>query len=129
MTDDPKVPDESRPASAASRETSELGALDDPERAVEREIEVVAERFPDTDVTAVEAAVRQVVAELRAEAEVETHVLALARHRVYDRLIEQGYDFQPGTDSSAESPAGPGPGDIGRAPEQVMPRGRSDTRG
>jgi hypothetical protein len=65
------------------------------ETAIRREVDVIAERFPDTDVAVIDAAVREVFAELRDKAEVETHVLALTRHRVYHRLEAQGHSFQP----------------------------------
>jgi hypothetical protein len=67
----------------------------DVETAMKREAEIIAQRFPDTDPAVVDATVREVVAELRAEAEIEVHVLALARHRVYDRLRERGHAFLP----------------------------------
>jgi hypothetical protein len=67
------------------------------ETAIRREVEIIAERFPQTDTAVVEAAVREVYAELSAKADVETHLLALTRHRVYDRLEEQGHPFSPPT--------------------------------
>jgi hypothetical protein len=88
-----------------------MAPFEDVESAVTREVEIVAERFPDADVAEVDAVVRDVYAELRAEADVETHLLALTRHRVYDRLEEQGHPFQPpisdGRDSDAASDTGP----------------------
>ena len=76
------------------------------ETAIRREVDVIAERFPDTDIAVVEATVREVFAELHDKAEVETHVLALTRHRVYDRLEAQGHAFQPAapTGNTEESP-------------------------
>jgi hypothetical protein len=74
------------------------------ETAITREVEIIAARFPDTDVAVVERAVRDVFTELRERADVETHVLALTRHRVYDRLQEEGHPFQPvtgGTESAS----------------------------
>jgi hypothetical protein len=70
-------------------------AFEDVDTAIRHEVEVIAQRFPDTDVATIETAVREVYAELSADAEVETHVLALTRHRVYDRLEQQGHAFQP----------------------------------
>jgi hypothetical protein len=71
--------------------------------AIRHEVETIAQRFPDTDVAVVEAAVREVFGELRADAEVETHLLALTRHRVYDRLQAQGHAFQPPIADTTES--------------------------
>src|SRR6266508_2587404 len=65
------------------------------ETALHREAEAVAERFPETDFAVVDTAVREVFAELRAEAAVETHILALTRHRAVDRLEEQGHTSRP----------------------------------
>ncbi|NLU79668.1 hypothetical protein HCA58_15000 [Micromonospora sp. HNM0581] len=114
------VADESRTAPDTGADESEIGVLDDPERAIKREIEVIAERFPRTDVSVVAAAVRETVAELRAEAQVETHVMALARHRVYDRLCAQGHEFEPGTDTAAEPPDGPEAEALDRADQTVV---------
>lgn len=78
-----------------STRRQEMSPLANPEIALRHEVEAVAERFPDTDVAVVEAAIHEVYAELRTEAEVETHLIALTRHRVYDRLQEQGHEFRP----------------------------------
>ena len=67
----------------------------DVETALRHEVDVIAQRFPDTDRSVVEETVHEVFAELRADAEVETHVLALTRPRVYDRLEERGHPFDP----------------------------------
>ncbi len=71
------------------------------ETALHREAEAVAERFPETDFAVVDTAVREVFAELRAEAAVETHILALTRHRAVDRLEEQGHTFRPAPPAEA----------------------------
>jgi hypothetical protein len=81
----------------------EMAPLESVETAIAREAQAIAQRFPDTDIAVVEQAVRDVFAELRAEAEVETHLLALTRHRVYDRLQEQGHAFQPAASDKTES--------------------------
>ncbi|MEJ3742600.1 hypothetical protein WEI85_04795 [Actinomycetes bacterium KLBMP 9797] len=75
------------------------------DNAIRNEVETIAQRFPDTDVAVVDAAVREVFGELRAEAEVETHLLALTRHRVYDRLQAQGHAFQPPIADATEADA------------------------
>jgi hypothetical protein len=72
----------------------------DTETALRREVAIVAERFPDTDIAVVDAAVREAFAELSANAEVDVHLLALTRHRSLGRLEEQGHAFHP---SSAEA--------------------------
>jgi len=63
--------------------------------ALRHEVQAVAERFPDTDAATVDAAVRQVFADLRANAEVDTHLLGLTRHRAIEGLKAQGHPFHP----------------------------------
>lgn len=96
-----------------SEQSRDWGVLDDVDTAIRREVEIIAERFPDTDVAVVDAAVREVYEGLRADADVETHLLALTRHRVYDRLQEQGHAFHPPTANETEpdatAPTGPTP--------------------
>lgn len=88
-----------------------MAAFEDVETAIGHEVDIVAERFPDTDRSTVEAAVRQTHAELSTDAEVETHLLALTRHRVYDRLEQQGHAFRPAmADEPDESVAAEEPG-------------------
>ncbi|WP_433050424.1 three-helix bundle dimerization domain-containing protein [Dactylosporangium sp. CS-033363] len=65
--------------------------LGDIETALQREITIVQERFPDAPAGEVERVVRDTYNELLSEAEVETHVLSLTRHQVVERLVARGY--------------------------------------
>jgi len=81
----------------------------DVETALRHEVDVIAQRFPDTDRSVVEETVHEVFAELRADAEVETHVLALTRPRVYDRLEERGHPFDPPAVPASDTETAPDP--------------------
>lgn len=63
--------------------------------ALRREVEVVAARFPGTDPDVVDRVVREIFAELRDDANVEAHVLAVTRNEAIHRLEAQGQQFQP----------------------------------
>ncbi len=65
--------------------------LGDIETALRREVEVIAERFPDADHDEVDRCVRETFDQLLHEAEVETHVLAVTRARCSDLLQERGF--------------------------------------
>jgi hypothetical protein len=67
--------------------------LGDIETALRREIEIIAERYPDADRVEVERLVRDTYATLLRDAEVQTHVLSLTRAQVVDELHEQGYQL------------------------------------
>jgi hypothetical protein len=100
-----------------TREHVGMTPLDDPEKAIEREVEVVAQHFPDADPTVVAGTVHEVVDDLRADAEIETHVPALTRHWAYDRLRAKGEVFQAptiedvGPETESEDEATPDPTD------------------
>jgi hypothetical protein len=89
----------------------------DLETALRREADAVAERFPDTDFAVVDTAVREVFAELRAEAAVETHILALTRNRAFDRLEEQGHTFRAAPAAEAEPEPAEAEPDAGAGPD------------
>jgi hypothetical protein len=67
----------------------------DLETALRREIEVVGARFPNTDPGVVDRVVREVFAELRDDANVEAHLLAVTRNEAITRLEAQGQRFEP----------------------------------
>ena len=69
-------------------------AFGDIELGIRREIEVVAERFPETDREVVERVVREVLADLQDEATVEAHLLAVTRNEAIHRLEASGHTFQ-----------------------------------
>lgn len=100
-------------------EAHEMQVLGDAETALRREAEAVAERFPDVDPAAVDACVREVYAELKAEASVETHLLALTRSRAVERLERQGNEFRPlpaTPDEGGETATGTEAGSAGAPP-------------
>ena len=88
-----------------SAERSGMIAFGDHELGIRREIEVVQERFPDTDPAVVDRTVRELFAQLQGEANVEAHLLAVTRNEAIHRLEAAGHTFQPadlpdtGTDS------------------------------
>jgi hypothetical protein len=65
--------------------------LGDIETALRCEVDIARERFPDAPSAEVERLVRETYEELLRNAEVETHVLSLTRHRVVERLTGSGY--------------------------------------
>jgi hypothetical protein len=92
----------------------------DPEKAISREVEIVAERFPDTDFAMVDATVREILEQLRADAEVEMHVLSLTRNQAIERLREQGHAFRPPTKAESEVEAGY---EVGKGDRPARPGG------
>jgi hypothetical protein len=72
-------------------------AFGDLETGLRREVEVVAERFPDTDPAVVDALVREVFAEFQSDATVEAHLLAVTRNEAIHRLEARGEPFVPAT--------------------------------
>ncbi|GAA0906918.1 hypothetical protein GCM10009557_81900 [Virgisporangium ochraceum] len=78
-----------------SAERSGMIAFGDLELGIRREVEVVRERFPDTDPAIVDGTVRELFAELRTDATVEAHLLAVTRNEAIRRLEEAGHTFRP----------------------------------
>lgn len=76
-------------------ERSGMIAFGDLELGIRREVEVVRERFPDTDPATVDRTVREVFAELRDGASVEAHLLAVTRNEAISRLEAAGQTFKP----------------------------------
>lgn len=83
-------------------ERSGMIAFGDLELGIRREVEVVRERFPDTDPAVVDRTVRAVFDELRGGATVEAHLLAVTRNEAISRLEATGETFTP-----AAPPASP----------------------
>jgi hypothetical protein len=67
--------------------------LGDIETALRREVDIVAERFPEAPATEVEQLVRETYQALLNQAEVEAHVLSLTRSKVVDELMQRGYQL------------------------------------
>jgi hypothetical protein len=83
-------------------ERSGMIAFGDLELGLRREVEVVQERFPDTDPAVVDRTVREVFADLQGDATVEAHLLAVTRNQAVSRLEAAGQTFRP-----ADLPATP----------------------
>jgi hypothetical protein len=64
---------------------------------LEREADVVAERFPDVPREAIDEAVREVYHELAATATVRAHLFTITRSVVMNRLRAQGFTYRPPT--------------------------------
>jgi hypothetical protein len=64
--------------------------LVDTETALRREADVLAQRFPDTDRAELQRCVYDTYAELESTAEVKTHLLALTRAQVTEKMRERG---------------------------------------
>jgi hypothetical protein len=84
-------------AEQTGAERAGMIAFGDLETALQRETEVVAERFPNTDPGDVDRLVRDVFAELRDDSTVEAHLLAVTRNAAIRRLEAQGEQFEPAT--------------------------------
>ena len=63
--------------------------LVDTHTALEREVEVLAHRFPDADRAEVERCVHDTYAELERDAEVKTHLVALTRAQASEELRQR----------------------------------------
>ena len=95
---------------AARADRAGMITFGDLETALRREVEIVAERFPSTDVAVVERTVRDVFVELRDDANVEAHLLAVTRNEAISRLEAQGEPFEPAAltaDPDAEAQSRP----------------------
>jgi hypothetical protein len=67
---------------------------------LEREADVIAERFSDVPHAAIDEAVREVYHELAATATVRAHLFTITRSVVMNRLRAQGFTYRPRTRSS-----------------------------
>ncbi|GAA0920250.1 hypothetical protein [Virgisporangium aurantiacum] len=87
---------------ATNAERSGMIAFGDLELGIRREVEVVAERFPNTDPAVVDRVVRETLADLRGDATVEAHLLAVTRNEAIHRLEAHGHTFQAAEPSPPE---------------------------
>jgi hypothetical protein len=71
-------------------EPTGMGGLVDVETALRREVDILAERFPETPRTDVDQCVRETYAELERQAHVEAHLLAVTRAQVTEKLRARG---------------------------------------
>jgi protein-tyrosine phosphatase-like protein len=64
--------------------------LVDSETALQREVDVLSQRFPQMERDELERYVRDTYAELERDAEVRAHLVAVTRARVTEKLRERG---------------------------------------
>ena len=64
--------------------------LVDTETALRREVDVLAQRFPETDRAELQKCVYDTYAELERGAEVKAHLVALTRAQVSEKLRQRG---------------------------------------
>lgn len=79
----------------------------DTEKALEREVDILSERFPDGEREALDRDVRAAYTALQQEARVGGHLVALTRARVIDRLRELGIHPDPAAHRIDENPTTP----------------------
>jgi hypothetical protein len=76
------------------------GLLDN-ETALRREVDVLAQRFPQLPHAELEREVRKAYAELESDATVRAHLLALTRSKVTEDLRQRGEQIHVRSDSQA----------------------------
>ncbi len=79
------------------------GGLVDVETALRREVDILAQRFPTVDRADLDHTVRATYDELKHDAEVESHLLAVTRAQVTEKLREQGAEIHVRSDSADET--------------------------
>jgi hypothetical protein len=70
--------------------TEPMEGLIDTDTALDREVDILSEKFPDVSRDDLEREVRDAYAELEKQAHVSAHLVALTRASVMDRLRERG---------------------------------------
>lgn len=65
-------------------------SIDNPEVALRREVEALAQRFPDVDRAELEQRVRSTYAHLKEEATVDEHLVSMTEGQVTEQLRERG---------------------------------------
>ena len=80
------------------------GGLVDAQTALHREIEVLTQRFPQVEREELDRCVHETYDELKHDAEVQSHLVALTRAQVTEKLRAQGYDVHVRSED-AEEPA------------------------
>jgi hypothetical protein len=76
------------------------GGLVDVETALRRETDILAQRFPTVDRADLDRTVRATYDELKSNAEVESHLLAVTRAQVTEKLREQGAEIHVRTEQA-----------------------------
>jgi hypothetical protein len=75
------------------------GGIVDTETALQREVEVLAQRFPGVEHAELERCVRDTYHELKQNAEIEAHLLAVTRAQVTEKLRERGAEIHVRSDT------------------------------
>jgi hypothetical protein len=65
--------------------------LGDIETAMQREVDILCQRFPTADRDEIDTCVRTTYDELLRDAEIEAHVLAVTRAKVSETMRQRGY--------------------------------------
>jgi hypothetical protein len=68
------------------------GGLVDPATALRREVEVLTQRFPQVDRDELDRCVHETYDELKHDAEVQSHLVAVTRAQVTEKLRTRGYE-------------------------------------
>jgi hypothetical protein len=76
-----------------------MGGIVDTETALQREVEVLTQRFPLVARAELERCVRDTYEELKRDAEVEAHLLAVTRAQVTEKLRERGEEVHVRSDT------------------------------
>jgi hypothetical protein len=71
-------------------EPAGTNGLLDTRTALEREVDVLAQRFPQVDQAELERCVLDTYAELERDAEIRSHLVALTRAQVSEKLRQRG---------------------------------------
>jgi adenylosuccinate lyase len=84
-------------------EPASTGGLDNPEIALDRQVEALTQRFPDLDPAELRALVHETYDRLKDEAAVHDHLVAMTENQVTEQLRERGETVhvrgtEPGTE-------------------------------
>ncbi|WP_410816421.1 three-helix bundle dimerization domain-containing protein [Micromonospora sp. 050-3] len=82
-------------------EPAASGGLVDPEIALQRQVETLRQRFPDADESEISALVHETHHRLKAEASVDSHLVALTEKQVTEELRNDGGTVHIRSDETA----------------------------
>jgi hypothetical protein len=71
-------------------EPAGTGGVENPEIALRREVDALAQRFPDVERAELEERVRATFERLQEDATVDAHLVAMTEHQVTDELRAEG---------------------------------------
>jgi hypothetical protein len=78
------------------------GGLVDTGTALHREVEVLAARFPQVEREELDRCVHETYAELEHDAEVQSHLVAVTRAQVTEKLRARGYEVHVRSEEAEE---------------------------